>query len=167
MPNIEISQAESESDLRSARELLQEYCDWVVSVEKEAIMGPPLQGLQDEIKTLPSHYALPKGRLLLLKVDRKPAGCVCLKPREQDMAEVKRLYVRPAFRGMALGRKLVERIVEEGRKEGYKRLILDSHVSMTSAHRLYREAGFTATDPFPGYPEHLVPVALFMALNLR
>lgn len=167
MPTLEISQAESESDLRSARELLQEYCDWIVSIEKQAILGPPLQGLQDEIQSLPTHYALPKGRLLLLKVDRRPAGCVCLKPREQNTAEVKRLYVRPAYRGMALGRKLVERIVEEGRKEGYERLILDSHISMTSAHRLYREAGFTVADPFPGYPEDLVPVSVFMALKLR
>jgi putative acetyltransferase len=142
--------------LAVARELIAEY---------GASVGVDLsfQAFEHELAELPGAYAPPTGRLLVALVDGEPAGCVALRPLGDEACEMKRLYVRPGFRGLRLGRALAERIVESARELGYRRMLLDTLPSMGAAQGLYRSLGFRETAAYTVNP---VPGATFMVLDL-
>jgi putative acetyltransferase len=121
------------------------------------------QGFGEELAGLPGDYAPPAGRLLLARLENDPAGCVALRPLEADVCEMKRLYVRPAFRGLGAGRMLVERIIREGREAGYRRMRLDTLATMIAARRLYQQLGFREIAPYRNNP---VQGAAFLELDL-
>jgi len=102
-----------------------------------------------ESEGLPGEYGPPQGKLLLALVSGQPAGCVGLRPFPQEATcEMKRLYVRPGFRGRKLGRELAERVLQEARALGYRRLRLDTHPpTMQAAVRMYRKLGFQEITP--------------------
>ena len=104
-----------------------------------------------EIAGLPGVYSAPQGTLLLAMVIGQPVGCVGLRPFPlEGRCEMKRLYVRPAFRGDKLGKKLVERLLLEARRLGYSSMRLDSHPpTMPAAVEMYRELGFREVSPDP------------------
>jgi putative acetyltransferase len=113
-------------------------------------------GFQDfdrELAELPGAYAPPSGRLLLA-VAEEPAGCVGLRPYSAGVCEMKRLYVRAAFRGTGLGRLLAEEIVAAGREAGYERMRLDTLPNMAAARALYRSLGFVEIDAYRANPVH-------------
>jgi GNAT superfamily N-acetyltransferase len=108
-----------------------------------------------ELPTLPGEYGPPSGKLLLATVSGQPVGCVGLRPFPLDATcEMKRLYVRPIFRGGKLGKELVDRALQHARALGYRRIRLDTHPpTMQAAVKLYSRLGFqevTATDPVEG-----------------
>ena len=122
------------------------------------------QGFDEELRALPGIYAPPRGRLLLATEDGSPAGCVGLHEWDGPAAEMKRLYVRPAFRGHGLGRTLTEAALSEARALGYRSVRLDTIPSlMQSAIALYRELGFREIPP---YRENPIPGALYFELHL-
>ena len=122
------------------------------------------QGFDEELRALPGMYAPPRGRLLLASQDDRPAGCVGLHPWEGDAAEMKRLYVREAFRGRGLGRTLTEAALAEARSIGYRSVRLDTIPSlMQPAIALYRELGFRESPPYRKNP---IPGALYFELPL-
>lgn len=166
MSELLIGQAISEAQLSMVRELLREYIPWALSLSGESPNAPTFQGIDDEIADLPGPYAAPQGQLLLATLEGCAAGCVGLKGHNADLAELKRLYVRPNMRGRKIGLKLVERLIEAARAQGYSRIILDSHVSMEPAHSVYRSAGFRDVPAPEDFPDFLLPVVVFMALNL-
>ncbi len=118
-----------------------------------------------EIVGLPGVYAPPKGALLLARVVGQPVGCVGLRPFPRNgSCEMKRLYVRPGFRGGKLGKQLVERVLREASLRGYSSMRLDSHPpTMQAAVEMYRKLGFREVDPEPLQP---VEGLIYMELAL-
>jgi ribosomal protein S18 acetylase RimI-like enzyme len=149
---MEIIEATGSGDIERARELFREY---------ETSLGVDLcfQGFEQELAGLPGAYARPSGRLLLAVDGGRPAGCIALRPLGADGCEMKRLYVRPEFRGRRVGRLLAERILAEARAIGYAHMRLDTLPSMKKAIPLYRSLGFEEIAPYYANP---VPGALFM-----
>jgi putative acetyltransferase len=154
---IQITQADSGESIQQVRELFLEYAaslDFDLNFQK----------FNKELAELPGAYSPPKGRLLLATVESEVAGCVALRPLQPGICEMKRLYVRPGFRGQALGKKLVEAIIQEAGSIGHERMRLDTVPSMASAISLYRALGFREIDPYTTNP---IPGALFLELDLR
>jgi putative acetyltransferase len=153
---VSIVDALAVDGLLKARSLFEEYAD---------SLGIDLcfQDFQEELATLPGSYAPPDGRLLLALHDGEPVGCVALRPLEPGICEMKRLYVRPAFRSLGLGRMLAQRIVNEARDAGYQRMRLDSLPSMTAALALYRRLGFREIAPYRRNP---IQGSVFLELQL-
>lgn len=146
-PSVRFADAASMDEVRA---MFREYA--------QGIMGCHcLDGFQEEVEGLPGPYAEPKGRLLVAFVGRRVAGCVGVRPVKDDACEMKRLYVRPAFRGKKLGRALVERALAEAKAAGYRRMVLDTLPHMKEARALYRSLGFEASEP---YWENPTPTAI-------
>lgn len=154
---LKLVRAESAEELGQARELFLEYA---------AALGIDLcfQNFDEELRALPGEYAPPGGRLFLaLDETQGAAGCVALRKIDEDTYEMKRLYVRPAFRGTGSGKNLALAIIEEARQMGYARMRLDTLPSMRQAIMLYRSLGFQPTEAYRHNP---VEGAMFMELAL-
>jgi ribosomal protein S18 acetylase RimI-like enzyme len=151
------AQAESPAQIAQARELFLEYAQ---------SLGFSLcfQNFDKELAELPGDYAPPEGRLLLAECEGQLAACVALHKLEPGACEMKRLYLRPQFRGQGLGRALAERIIAEARQIGYQRMRLDTvEPVMKDAVVLYRRLGFTEIAPYCPNP---IAGALYMELKL-
>ena len=150
-------QAESSAQIAHVRELFLEYAQ---------SLGFSLcfQNFDRELAGLPGDYASPDGRLLLAEYEGQPAGCVALHKLEDGICEMKRLYLRPHFRGKGLGRTLADRIIREARQIGYKRMRLDTvGPVMKDAVAMYRQIGFREIAPYCSNP---MAGALYMELQL-
>jgi putative acetyltransferase len=111
------------------------------------------QGFEQELAGLPGDYAPPRGRLLLARSGGNLAGCVALHPLEPGVCEMKRLYVRPPFRGQGLGKALLNTVLAEARAIGYRSMRLDTvEPIMQDAVRLYRAYGFREITPYRANP---------------
>jgi GNAT superfamily N-acetyltransferase len=154
---LQIRQASTPEDLAAARALFEEYAAW---------LGVDLcfQRFNEELASLPGLYAPPRGRLLLALVGAEVDGCVALRPMSDEVCEMKRLFVRPAFRGSGVGRKLAETVIQEARNAGYRRMRLDTLLSMHGALRLYASLGFIRC---PAYYETPLKETVLMELRLR
>lgn len=121
------------------------------------------QNFDKELAGLPGEYSPPSGRLVLAFEDGKLAGCVALRKIDNDICEMKRLYMRPAFRARGIGRRLATKIVEEAQEIGYLTMRLDTTPSMKEAISLYRSLGFEEIESYRYNP---LPGTLFMELKL-
>jgi GNAT superfamily N-acetyltransferase len=166
-PGEAITQVETADEVRAVRDLFREYTDWAFTLTAGLEDVPPtFEGFEVELASLPGLYAPPAGRLLLATVDGRAAGCVAFKPHHGDTAELKRLYVSPSFRGRNIGQRLVATLIQEARAAGYRRIVLDSHASMTNAHAIYLAAGFRRVDVPDDFPASLRPLVVFMEMDL-
>ena len=163
MRTIAINPPASDEDFAAVRELFREYVSapgWEVSFGAYLAQ----QAFDAELADLRRVYAPPAGRLLLARVDGEPAGCVAFKPLEPPaICEMKRLFVRPRFRALGLGRQLVEVLLGDAATEGYTRMRLDTLPSMRAAQRLYHAVGF---QEIPAYCANPVAGAIFMECDL-
>jgi len=153
---LKLIQADSEEYLSDVKDLLTEYAAW---------LGFDLhfQDFERELAEFPGEYAPPDGRLLLALCETQVAGCVALRKISEGVCEMKRLYVRPKFRGKGIGKGLAEAIIEEAQKIGYKRMRLDTVPFMKEAISLYRSLGFKEIEPYRYNP---IEGAKFMELAL-
>lgn len=153
---LTIRDAHQGEALAAARQLFEEYA---------ASLGISLcfQGFDEELVGLPGAYAPPGGRLLLACRGKESAGCVALRPLEPGTCEMKRLYVRPAYRTGGVGRLLAERVIHEAAMAGYRRMRLDTLPTMEAALQLYRRLGFREIAPYTTNP---VEGAVFLELQL-
>ena len=155
--SITIAEAQPH-EIGAARALFREY-------EKSLNISLCFQNFAQEVASLPGAYAPPKGRLLLAKAESRYAGCIALRPNSESICEMKRLFVRPDFRGQGLGRRLAERIIEEARSIGYSHMRLDTMPSlMGAAVGLYRQLGFYEIEAYCQNPS---PDVLYFELDLK
>ena len=159
-PEITLVRLEAEHGVEPARELLREYA-------RSLAVDLCFQNFEAELASLPGEYSAPSGRFLLAYVDGALAGCGGLRGLpEADYAnacEMKRLYVRPAFRRFGLGRALAEALLDEARRAGYSVMLLDTLNDMESARGLYATLGFEEVAPYYFNP---IPGAHYLKATL-
>jgi GNAT superfamily N-acetyltransferase len=159
-PLIEIVTPTSEGALDATRSIFQEYA---------AQLGIDLcfQSFDEELAQLPWDYAAPRGSLLLALVDGEIAGCCALRPLDNvdyaNACEMKRLFVRKAFRGFGLGRQLVEATLDSARSIGYSYVLLDTLDDMEAARTLYEDLGFQGIPPYYHNP---IPGAHYLMASI-
>jgi putative acetyltransferase len=154
---MSISQVESSAEVAIVRKLFVEYAE---------SLGFSLcfQNFDGELAGLPGDYSPPNGRLLLARCGDKSAGCVALHSLEPSICEIKRLYVRPQFRGTGLGKMLTSTVISEAKGIGYKKIRLDTvEPKMKNAVGLYRALGFREIGPYRPNP---IEGAMYMELEL-
>lgn len=144
-PQIEIRPVSTPAEMEDVRQLFLAY---VQSLDTDL----SFQNFQEELASLPGKYAPPKGALYLALVEGKAAGCIALRPMEEKICEMKRLYIYPEYRHLGLGKLLVMKIIAEGQKLGYSAVRLDTLTSMTAALALYRAQGFREIPPYTFNP---------------
>lgn len=144
-PTVELLTPQLPAEFDAVREIFREYAD---------SLGIDLcfQGFEEELASLPGDYATPRGALLLARVDGALAGCCALRPLDTadypNASEMKRLYVRPSYRGLGLGRQLAEAILDAARVSGYDHVLLDTLDDMEAARTLYEDLGFEEVPPY-------------------
>ena len=155
--SLALMEAASATQIELARTLFLEYA-------RSLNFSLCFQSFDEELRTLPGAYAPPRGKLLLAMEQDLAAGCIALRPLDAHTCEMKRLYVRPGFRGKGAGRLLVDGVIAAARSLGYERMRLDTVAdSMQDAIALYRRRGFREIPPYCANP---VPGALYLELLL-
>ncbi len=154
---LDIVPAKTAKQIDAARILFREYEVWLE-------LDLCFQGFETELAGLPGKYAEPHGKLLLAYSEENLAGCIALRKLDVGISEMKRLFVRDGFRGQKIGVKLIERLIADARKIGYKRMRLDTYpLKMGKAVKLYESHGFSLIAPYYDNP---CPDVLFMELSL-
>lgn len=159
-PHIQLINPVQADQLDATRDIFREYA---------AGLGVDLcfQSFDAELAGLPGDYAPPRGSLILAVIENQIAGCVALRPLDNvdypNAAEMKRLYVRKAFRGFGLGRQLVEAVMDTARQAGYDSILLDTLDDMEAARALYDELGF---EDIPPYYHNPIPGAHYLRASL-
>lgn len=154
---LKIVQAETPEQIAAVRQLFLEYAT-------SLNFSLCFQSFDQELASLPGDYAPPAGRLLLADFNGQRAGCVALHRFDNGICEMKRLYVRPQFRGHEIGRRLAETVIAEARAAGYERMRLDTVAPvMQRAVQLYRELGFYEISAYRPNPQQ---GTLYMELAL-
>jgi GNAT superfamily N-acetyltransferase len=120
----------------------------------------------EELRTLPGEYSPPRGRLLLASLQQLPAGCVALRPIDDEYCEMKRMFVYPRFRGEGIGLALATQLIDNAREAGYRAMRLDTSIRQAEAKGLYSRLGFRIIEPYYELPQKMRDWLVFMELEL-
>ena len=167
---LTIVQADTQEQIQRFQELVAEYKAW--DIEMSGRLGLNVDtlldfGYKESVLELVAEFAPPSGRLLLASFDGQVAGCAGLRRLSPEIGEIKRVYVRPAFRRKRVGRALIEAIISAARTIGYRKLRLETASFMEGAQALYRSLGFDLIEPYREIPEVMRHLGVFMELNLE
>lgn len=143
--------------------LFSEYTEMLVENDPNFAKYLELQNYNSELEHLADKYGLPDGRLYIAKTDNEIAGCVGLKKIDGKNCEMKRLYVRPAFRGKKIAKRLVEIIIDDAKKIGYQSMLLDTLPFLDRAIHLYKKLGFYEIESYNNSP---MDTSIYMKLDL-
>ena len=143
--------------------LFAEYTHMLVSHDPSFQIYLDIQHYEDEIRDLEAKYGRPDGRLYLALWEGEAAGCIALRKLDDGCCEMKRLYVRPAFRGHRIGDALVDRIIQDAKAIGYRYMLLDTLPFLESAIHMYQKRGFYE---IPCYNDSPVETTIFMQYDL-
>jgi putative acetyltransferase len=138
---MRIREAQFPSDQAALVALIREYADWLN-------IDMSFQSFDEEMAQIDSQYSLPSGMLWVVQEAQQLVGCVGFKRFDSTTAEVKRLYVQPAYRGQQWGDKLMHKVIDTTRLLGYQRLVLDTVPQTAASHSLYSRLGFTPIAPY-------------------
>jgi len=156
MPRIVLAAVDWRTEREAIAQLFREY---VASLEQDI----SFQGVTEELASLPGKYVPPRGGAFLARVDGVAAAAIAFRNFSPGVCEMKRLYVRPQFRGLRLGERLTLMLIDEVRRRGYRRLVLDTLDSMHAARQLYARLGFVEIS---AYYDNPLPGTAYMALDL-
>lgn len=143
--------------------LFSEYTDILISGCTQITEYLGMQGYDEELKNIDKKYGMPYGRMFLAYWEDKIAGCVGLRKMDDERCEMKRLYVRPEFRGRYIGNELVEKIVDSAREIGYKEMYLDTLPFLKSAIKMYKGFGFYEIERYNDNP---IDDSVYLKLDL-
>ena len=167
---LTIIHAETPEQIQRSQELFAEFKAW--DLETSGRMGLDVDTLlefdyKEGLNELLAEFAPPSGRLLLATFDGQVAGCAGLRRLSSEIGEMKRVYVRPAFRRKGVGKALIEALIAEARLIGYRKLRLETAGFMEGAQALYRSLGFDLIEPYREIPDVMKDLGVFMELNLE
>lgn len=143
--------------------LFSEYTDMLIAGDSSFADYLAIQHYDEEVKHLETKYGMPYGRLYLALCDEKPAGCIGLRRIDEKNCEMKRLYVRPQFRGKQIGSRLIEKIIEDAKELGYAHMLLDTLPFLENAVLMYQKYGFYETECYNDSP---MSTSIYMKLDL-
>ena len=167
---LTIIQAQTPEHIQQFQDLVTEYKSWDIEMSGKMGLSEDVLlefGYQGGADDLVAEFAPPNGRLFLASLDGQVVGCAGLRRFSPEIAEMKRVYVRPAFRGKGWGRALVEAVIASARLIGYWKLRLETATFMEGAQALYRSLGFDLIEPYREIPDEMKPLGVFMELNLK
>lgn len=153
----------AQEELEEFIALVREYTDAILQQDSAVARTLASQHLEDELKDLEKKYGFPDGRMYILLSDGRAAGCVALSRHDDRYCEIKRLYVRPEYRGQNLSRILCDKVIEDAKAIGYQYMRLDTFPFMKSAICVYEKYGF---DYIEKYNDNPAENAVFMELKL-
>ena len=139
------------------------YQQWLIQNDPELQKCLNVQGYDDELEHLKEKYAAPEGAIYILTADGTDIGCIALRKINPVTCEVKRVFLQLPYRGLGLGRLMMERVIDDARQAGYQEMVLDTLPIMTGACGLYRRMGFLPTEKYNDNP---LPYAIYMKLAL-
>lgn len=164
---LRIFEAKTEKELAVVRELFEEYAYFLKTDIYQKIDSrfreQHWQELEEDTKYLPGDYGAPKGCILLAEYQGQAAGCVAIKELDVEICKMKRLYVRPQFRNLGIGKGLSKAIIEHGEKLGYHCMRLHTSQLLDAAMELYKALGFKEIAP---YQQSLTETSVFLELKL-
>jgi GNAT superfamily N-acetyltransferase len=169
-PSVEIREAQLPDDIENIKQLWTDYLTWG-NDKMQLLYGVhphnPIEAVREDIKNI-DKFLPPNGRLILAFIDDKACGIGCLKSINDEIGEVKRMYVDPSFRKIGAGRAILQGLLNAAKEAGYQKVRLDSPKFMDAAHSLYRSFGFAAIPVYDEVeiPEEFRQYLLFMEINL-
>jgi GNAT superfamily N-acetyltransferase len=157
--DVRLIEARTKAQVAAAAELMRAFVSWQYVRHAEhherlnAYFDPA--AFEDELARLPAPFERPAGTLILALVDGDPAGCIALKPLGDRICEMKRLYLKPEYHGLGVGRLLVSQVIEEAAAIGYTSMRLETGPLQVEAQCLYADLGFRRIPPYRGLPDCL------------
>ena len=143
--NIVYKKLETEEEIYMAKELILEYIKWLNT-------DLSFQNIDDELNNFPQKYKSPNGEFIIAKENNNVIGCVAIKRLENKICEMKRLFVKDEYKRKGIGKKLVEKIIEESKMKNYEKMRLDTLNTMKAALDIYYENGFYEIEPYYNNP---------------
>jgi carbonic anhydrase len=167
---IAFSAADSDADFADFGQIIAQYMDWMRTRYRDAQwfidQVAAAQSLDAELGDLAAKYSPPRGLALIARVDGSLAGAGAWRHHADGVCEMKRVFVRNAFKGLGIGRGLCEGLMRSGRDHGYRRMRLDTAGRMTEAQDLYRKLGFRPCPPYLDYPPQILAELRFLEARL-